>query len=198
MGLPLPSRTTPADQVRALMSRKDAIESELEAQVSILKANSSTLNSPLLDSEGFPRSDIDVWAVRHARVRIIELRNDLTALIDEIAIALQAVHAPVLATIQASQDEAAQALGSPGEGSSHLQPFAKVNGVSPGSPAAAAVRPSVLHAFHIDSKILNGSALQGLLREDLILSFGPLSRRDFENSSLTPLSTLVASHENVN
>ena len=134
MGLPLPPQISPADQVRALMSRKDAIEAELEAQSSILKANSSTLNSPLLDSEGFPRADIDVWAVRHARVRIIELRNDLTALMDTIAIALQSVYAPIPPT-----ETQPQTSESPADASSHLQPFARVNGVAPGSPASAAV-----------------------------------------------------------
>lgn len=133
MGFPLPPRNTPADQVRALMSRKDAIEAELEAQSSILKANSSTLNSPLLDSEGFPRADIDIWAVRHARVRIIELRNDLTALMDSIAIALQAVYAVEPLAEPEEPAPPATTETSPG-------PFAKVNGVSPGSPAAAAVR----------------------------------------------------------
>jgi Nas2 N_terminal domain len=29
------------------------------------------MNGPLLDSEGFPRNDIDVYSVRHARHRII-------------------------------------------------------------------------------------------------------------------------------
>ena len=66
------------------MSRKDAIEAEMEAQLSILQSNAVTIDTPLVDSEGFPRADIDVWAVRHARVRIIELRNDLKALMDEM------------------------------------------------------------------------------------------------------------------
>lgn len=131
----LPPRETPADEVRALMARKENIEAELDAQLSILKANSSTLNSPLLDPEGFPRSDIDVWAVRHARVRIIELRNDLSALMDTIMTALQGVYNP--ASILKSEEAEVEMKSSP---VTELQPFAKVNGVAPGSPAAAAVR----------------------------------------------------------
>lgn len=125
----------PADRVRTLMTQKENIEAELDAQVSILKANSSTLTSPLVDVEGFPRADIDVWAVRHARVRIIELRNDLDALRDTIATALQGVFDP--ATL-AQTEPAPQNDGS--SPASQLLPFAKVNGVAPGSPAAAAVR----------------------------------------------------------
>lgn len=36
----------------------------------------STMHSPLVTLDGFPRNDIDVLAVRTARVRILELRND--------------------------------------------------------------------------------------------------------------------------
>lgn len=63
-----------------LMSRKEAAEADISAQFSVLCANESTMDTPLVDAEGFPRSDIDVWAVRHARVKIIELKNDLKLL----------------------------------------------------------------------------------------------------------------------
>lgn len=63
MGYTLPSPTSPAAQVRTLMARKDNIEAELEAQLSILQSNGMTdLRTPLVDAEGFPRADIDVWA----------------------------------------------------------------------------------------------------------------------------------------
>ncbi|TFY68753.1 hypothetical protein EVJ58_g813 [Rhodofomes roseus] len=138
MGMMIPSRDrdTPADRVRSLMTQKENIEAELDAQVSILKANSSTLNSPLVDADGFPRADIDIWAVRHARVRIIELRNDLDALRDTIATALQVVFDP--ATSAKSEPLAPQEKAGSSDGP--LVPFATVNGVAPGSPAAAAVR----------------------------------------------------------
>ncbi|KZT09120.1 uncharacterized protein LAESUDRAFT_674858 [Laetiporus sulphureus 93-53] len=169
MGMTLPSRedVTPAEQMRTLMTRKENIEVELDAQASVLKANNSTMQSPLVDPEGFPRADIDVWAVRHARVRIIELRNDLAALRDSIMTALQGVYDPSLlkegpAIVEESVTE------------SILLPFARVSGVAPGSPAAAA----------------------GLTREDLILSFGSLTKASFTSSSLQPLAEFVATREN--
>ncbi|GJE98269.1 26S proteasome regulatory subunit [Phanerochaete sordida] len=164
MGMQLPARESPAEQVRALMSRKDAIEAEIDAQASILRTNNVTMQSPLVDAEGFPRDDIDVWQVRHARVRIIELRNDLRDVMDSIANALQGVYDPKLAA------EKEQEVSSP----SRLLPFAKVNGVAPNSPAATA----------------------GLLREDLILSFGSLTKASFSSNTLGPLATFVASQEN--
>ncbi|KIP08075.1 hypothetical protein PHLGIDRAFT_104800 [Phlebiopsis gigantea 11061_1 CR5-6] len=165
MGMELPSRNSPAEQVRALVLRKDAIEAEIDAQASVLKTNNVTMQSPLVDPEGFPRADIDVWEVRHARVRIIELRNDLKDIMDQIMKGLQGVYDPAIVA-EASQSETSSPSG--------MKPFAKVDGVAPGSPAVAA----------------------GLLKEDLILSFGSLTQSSFSANSLQPLASLAAAHEN--
>ena len=143
MGYMLPSPDSPSERARSLIARKDALEAELEAQGSILKANNTDMRQPLVDREGFPRDDIDVWAVRHARVRIIELRNDLAALMDEIAKSLETVYRrspPPPAEGEGSQGGSTTTAS--GEATTaELLPFAKVNGVAPGSPAADAVRP---------------------------------------------------------
>jgi 26S proteasome non-ATPase regulatory subunit 9 len=131
MGFTLPSPESPAEQTRTLIAQKSNIEAELESHISILKANNVTMQTPLVDVEGFPRADIDIYAVRGARVRIIELRNDLKAVVDAIGKALEEIYDPAL-----------QRLGSSSQDSSDrtLKPFAKVDGVSPGSPASEAVR----------------------------------------------------------
>jgi 26S proteasome non-ATPase regulatory subunit 9 len=143
----LPSPDSPTERARALISRKDALEAELEAQGSILKANNTDMRQPLVDREGFPRDDIDVWAVRHARVRIIELRNDLTALIDEIAGTLETVYPRSLPSPAEAGSSPSGTIAAPAGGGAtapaELLPFARVNGVAPGSPAADAVRPCV-------------------------------------------------------
>src|ERR1700722_20801667 len=91
------SSTSRVEQVRALISRKDGLEQDISAQFSILQANNATLHTPpLVDSEGFPRADIDVYAVRHARVKIIELKNDLRSVMDEIARGLEGGYDPSL------------------------------------------------------------------------------------------------------
>ncbi|KAI0632062.1 hypothetical protein C8Q77DRAFT_1123702 [Trametes polyzona] len=171
MGFTLPPRmnnTAAVDNVRSLMARKDAIEAEMEAQFSILQSNAVDMNTPLVDPEGFPRADIDIWAVRHARVRIIELRNDHKALMDKILIALQDVYDP------STQSQSSSATVSSADPDDAPQPFARVDGVAPGSPAASA----------------------GLQREDLVLSFGPLTKSSFATSSLQPLAELVAAQDN--
>ncbi|KJA16473.1 hypothetical protein HYPSUDRAFT_71316 [Hypholoma sublateritium FD-334 SS-4] len=126
MGLTLPNPDGQMEYARSLMAQKDNIEAELESHVSILKANNVTMQTPLVDFEGFPRADIDIFAVRSARVRIIELRNDLKAVMDSIGKALEGIYDPALFT---HTDEAA---------SETLKPFSKVEAVAPGSPAAEA------------------------------------------------------------
>ena len=120
--------TDPVYDLDTLITLKSTIEAEIETQVAILRMNNSTLSSPLTDGEGFPRPDIDVWAVRHARVKIIRLRNDLSSSMDKIAIALEDLHASRLA-------------GADGDAEipQSLLPFAKVDAVAPESPAQLAV-----------------------------------------------------------
>ncbi|KAF9533137.1 hypothetical protein CPB83DRAFT_845895 [Crepidotus variabilis] len=170
MGMTLPNPESPREQARALMARKDALELELEGQLSVLKSNNSDLHTPLVDREGFPKADIDIWAVRTARIRVIELRNDLKSIMDAIARALEGIYDPSLATSNIEEWESQ----SPSASSSSSKPFAKVEGVAPGSPAAEA-----------DMK-------QG----DLVVKFDNLDQNSFTSSSLQPLADLVSQKEN--
>jgi 26S proteasome regulatory subunit N4 len=130
MGFELPSPNSPAAHARALMARKDALEAELRAQGDVLRTQGVDMRSPLVDADGFPRADIDIYVVRRARVRIIELRNDLSALTDELAKALQGVYDPALRAPAAPTEQVQ---------SDELRPFARVNGVLSASPASEAV-----------------------------------------------------------
>jgi len=118
----------PVDGLSTLIASKSSIEEEIESQATILRINNSTLDSPLTDGDGFPRADIDVWAVRHACVKIIRLRNDLSSLMDKIANALERVHASKPAGVDTDAEIALHPL----------LPFAKVDGVAPDSPAQLA------------------------------------------------------------
>ncbi|KAH8104722.1 hypothetical protein BXZ70DRAFT_611781 [Cristinia sonorae] len=165
MGFMLAAREQPTSPIQALSARKSAIEAEIQVQHEILKSNNADLSTPLVDAEGFPRADIDVWAVRTARVRVIELRNDYKAVLDEIAVALQSVYAK-------PEGSASEPQRTVPEVQPEI-PFARVDGVVPGGSAAVA----------------------GLQREDLIVSFGGLTRSSFSSSSLQPLATLVSTRE---
>lgn len=76
------------------MTKKEQIERSINDSGHILMANKNVgMNESLLDAEGFPRADIDVYAVRQARHQIICLQNDLKAIMKEIEQGLINVHA---------------------------------------------------------------------------------------------------------
>lgn len=137
-----------ADDINTLIVSKSSIEGEIESQVAVLRENNSTLDSPLTDGDGFPRTDIDIWAVRHARVRIIRLRNDLSSLMDKIGVALEHVHA--------SQSTGATTYEETPLPS--LLPFAKIDAVALRSPAQLAVRSDL-----IQSPIPYDNSIEGIV-----------------------------------
>ncbi|KAJ2940876.1 hypothetical protein O0L34_g10136 [Tuta absoluta] len=81
------------DRVLRLMAEKDRLESEIRDQNMILQTNNVGMHDPLVDSEGYPRTDIDVYKVRHARHNIICLQNDHKAIMRRIEQGLAEVHA---------------------------------------------------------------------------------------------------------
>ncbi|KOC59020.1 26S proteasome non-ATPase regulatory subunit 9 [Habropoda laboriosa] len=149
------------DYVLQLMKDKDKIESDLEDLKEILDANHVSMDDTLVDSEGYPRNDIDVYQVRHARHRIICLRNDHRALMEKIEEGLHRVHA-----LAGNQVENSSATNST-QDSVQLEPFLRVNLVSPDSPAE----------------------ITGIQVDDLILEFGSIDCRNFK--SLKDIGTLV-------
>ncbi|KLO13000.1 hypothetical protein SCHPADRAFT_915414 [Schizopora paradoxa] len=176
MGSTVPSPENPMENARMLMGRKDRIQEELDAQLSVLKSQSCTMSTPLVDAQGFPRADIDVYAVRQARVRIIELRNDLVDVTDKIKLALEVLHSepqPESVPNQIQTQTPSSSVESD-QDDAQLKPFARVDGVMPGSPSADA----------------------GLRREDLLLRFGHLKASSFSGTSLQPLAEFVSQQEN--
>ena len=105
------------------------------------------MNTSLLTFDGFPRSDIDVAQIRTTRARIIRLKNDHKALMAKLEIAVQeqfaagkgADGASRNATDVASSQTAATVSATSSSGAPVIEPpFAKVNTVAAGSPAAQA------------------------------------------------------------
>ncbi|EDO06410.1 26S proteasome non-ATPase regulatory subunit 9 domain protein [Babesia bovis T2Bo] len=74
--------------------RKD-IEVEMEALLNYLNSEECKhvgMKGPLVDEEQYPRSDIDICAVRNARHRINCLHTDYKELEDKLAQALHELH----------------------------------------------------------------------------------------------------------
>uniref|UniRef100_A0A7S0L6C3 PDZ domain-containing protein n=1 Tax=Coccolithus braarudii TaxID=221442 RepID=A0A7S0L6C3_9EUKA len=119
------------------------------------------VNGPLVDSDGFPRSDIDVHATRTLRHRLVCLNNDHKQLMGNIERGMWAVHAAArsdgggaISTSAAPPPPSAAApmttnhvhtnrlapaphVASNG-GSDMMMPFARVDAVSANGPAASA------------------------------------------------------------
>ena len=55
------------EQVLELMKQKDNIEEEIKALNEILESQKVGMDDPLVDQEGFPRSDIDVYQVKKSK-----------------------------------------------------------------------------------------------------------------------------------
>ncbi|BES99808.1 26S proteasome non-ATPase regulatory subunit [Nesidiocoris tenuis] len=80
------------DELLALEDEKLAIEKQLEEASMVLANNNIGMDEPLVDAEDFPRSDISVYEVRHARAKIIRLRNDLKDVTSRLSKALEKWH----------------------------------------------------------------------------------------------------------
>lgn len=65
-----------------LMSRKQEIEKDIAETGELL--GPAGMSEPLVDKHGFPRADVDVYAVRTARAKLIALRNDYSSVLDQL------------------------------------------------------------------------------------------------------------------
>ncbi|MCL4135585.1 UNVERIFIED_CONTAM: hypothetical protein GTU68_020919 [Idotea baltica] len=113
------------------------------------------MNTPLVDNDGYPRSDIDVYQVRHARHDIICLQNNHKVMMKKIEEGLQKVHER-------------------GPGSA-FDP----NGTNASTPMESLV------AFAVINRVDSGSPSEkdGLIVNDEICKFGSVTLDNFRNLS---------------
>ncbi|XP_071958063.1 26S proteasome non-ATPase regulatory subunit 9-like [Antedon mediterranea] len=117
------------NDVQTLIVEKEEIEKEIKEFSEVLKSQKDVgMKSPLVDEEGYPRNDIDVYTVRTARQQIICLQNDHKAKMKDIENALHALHS-------AQRDQPAKTIEPIKMAETTLVPFAKIDLVSAGSPA---------------------------------------------------------------
>jgi len=152
------------------MKEKDVVEAELKALGAVLDSHKVTMTTSLISFDGYPRADIDVAQIRTTRARIIHLRNDYKHLMKRIEAGLHSYHA-TLADHPPTVIFPATATESSVSTSSIQTPFAKINNVAAGSPAAEA----------------------GMEKGDYIKLFGPVNA--FNHEKLSKLSEVVSVHE---
>lgn len=101
--------------------------------------NNIGMTESLVDDCGFPRNDIDVHQVRHARHQIICLQNDLKSLMKEIEKGIHQVHSEAVNETNADNSTKMAQITIDHQDETPLIPFVKVNLVTTGSPADDAV-----------------------------------------------------------
>ncbi|KPP73375.1 26S proteasome non-ATPase regulatory subunit 9-like, partial [Scleropages formosus] len=152
-----PSSTITIEDVQNLVKRKDEIEEQIKAYYDVLEDQGVDMQGPLVDMEGYPRADVDLYQVRTARHNINCLQNDHKAIMLEIEEALHKLHARERA--KREQDEAEAQAGGPSEINSLPPPFARVDTITQGSPASQC----------------------GLRVGDEIIEFGSVNTENFQN-----------------
>lgn len=140
------------ESILQLSIQKENLENEIKSLVEYLTAPGMPgLKGPLIDHEGFPRGDLDLYSIRQARQKFITLNNDHTALMNRIESELHSYfgnqssvpiesHKPIESEVAVSLQD-------------NPVPFAEITEVSPGSPAESA----------------------GLKVSDRLVSFGPIN-----------------------
>ncbi|NXU55190.1 PSMD9 ATPase, partial [Turnix velox] len=156
--------------VQQLVKRKDEVEAQIKAYYELLENQKGVgMDGPLVDAEGFPRDDIDLYKVRTARHNIICLQNDHKALMKQVEEALHQLHAQEKE--KHGRDEAEGVADTMSQDQNLPQAFAKVNAVTPGSPAS----------------------ISGLQVDDEIVEFGSVNVNNFQN--LQNIATVVQHSE---
>ncbi|CAI9740516.1 26S proteasome non-ATPase regulatory subunit 9 [Octopus vulgaris] len=139
-----------------LMKKKKEIEDEISEYGEILEQQGGVgMTESLVDKEGYPRADIDLYSVRTSRQKIICLQNDHKAVMKEIEEELHRIHAKAREEKGSQIQEADTSIK---VSAPILQPFAKIDRVDHGSPAFTA----------------------SLRVGDQVLRFGSISRTNFK------------------
>jgi 26S proteasome non-ATPase regulatory subunit 9 len=63
------------DHARALMAEKEEIENKIKDLESVLKSQGVDMKSSLVDQQGFPRADIDIYLVRNTRAALARIMH---------------------------------------------------------------------------------------------------------------------------
>lgn len=145
------------DDVKNLIKKKDEIEEQIKAYYDVLQDQGVGVEDSLVDAEGYPRADVNLYQIRTARHNISCLQNDHKTIMAEIEEALHKLHAREKAKREQDEAEAQE------EAMEHQvmlpPPFAQVDAVTEGSPACGA----------------------GLRVGDQLIEFGSVNSGNFQN-----------------
>ncbi|GET87382.1 proteasome 26S non-ATPase subunit 9, putative [Leishmania tarentolae] len=169
------------EELRRLDAQKAALETKLTDALQYLASTPVGLRGRLLDDEGFPRNDCDLYAVRTARNTADSTRNDLRALTERIFNLLNELHrqtqeetqlqmvqdAAARRQRQAAAEKRAQRMAEV-QRVSRLKPclvVEKVDAHSPAEEAGLSAGMQILQYGAVTEAELIAEGLQALARE---------------------------------
>ena len=151
--------------------QRTSLEHELSSILSYLNGpNMPGLKGPLVDSQGFPRPDLDLYRIREMRQRFNMLNNDHLAIMKEIEREMTEYYGESREERGREGREEVEVQAVAARPAVRLEPFAWISEVTPDSPA-----------HH-----------SGLLVNDKVTKITSRSEGDF--TALTALPTLVQQH----
>lgn len=169
----------------ALMDKRSEIEAEMNVIVSRLcQPGGPGLQGNLLDPQGFPRADIDIFQVRGDRHRLSVLRNDHTSITKQIEKNIEVLHSAHVG-VTLPQKRTAE-----GEEVAHMRPSAATRAESSygtSSMPTAHTSHSIAGAdspnglpFAVFDELQEGSpaALDGIMVGDQLIKFGSVEGGD--------------------
>jgi 26S proteasome non-ATPase regulatory subunit 9 len=191
-----------------LMESKDSIEAEITALAEDLSspgaegAPPAGIKGSLVDNEGFPRADIDCYAVRNKRQRLNCLQTDHRQLMKQIEEALTHVnsgYASVSAADRVPLSSSSASLTNSGSDDVAVEAISPLQSsqTPPAAPATTPIYESteqmIASAFALVNEVAPGGPAEqaGLLKNDLVLKVGEI---DFSNHrNLAAVGQLIQS-----
>ncbi|XP_009366172.2 26S proteasome non-ATPase regulatory subunit 9 [Pyrus x bretschneideri] len=170
-------RTNLKGETMGLMEKRTALEAEMNAIIELLtQPGGPGISGNLLDSEGFPREDIDIPAVRAERRRLAELRNDHKEVTEKLNRNIEVLHSARLIPKQSSLKDSDGQSASVG----NVVASASSTNVHTGSINAMDVDVIVSVPFALVDEIADESpaAEDGLQLGDQIVKFGSVENGD--------------------
>lgn len=167
-----------------LMEKRTAIEAEMNVIIERLtRPGGPGLSGNLVDSEGFPRTDIDIPVVRAERRRLSELRNDHKEITDKLDENIQVLHSARLAPRLAPAKGSGGAVGLDLTSTSHVDATTSEssrNIKQRDTPSDMDVDVILSRPFAVVDEIADGSpaAEDGLQLGDQIVKFGNVESGD--------------------
>ncbi|XP_050356227.1 26S proteasome non-ATPase regulatory subunit 9-like [Nymphalis io] len=178
------------DHVMKLIQEKDRIESEIRDENAVLAANNVGMQDSLVDMHGFPRSDIDVYKVRHARHKIICLQNDHKNIMKQIEQGLSEVHSQFVSNGESTSNSRMHNGHSNNVDGHSNNVDGHTNNVDGPSRNGSSIENN--NSFAIVGFVQEGSPadLGGLCENDKVLQFGSINANNFID--VTQLHNIVS------